>query len=214
QGNVAFKAGDYPTAIGHYTSAIIADRTEPTYYLNRAAAYLKLGKAEDAERDCTSSLDLSKSNIKALFRRAQARIALGKHLEARKGKTPIKSESTRYATPATLFDFQKTWDTISSPNHRWIFLNTVPPGDLPTLCQTSLEPSLLASILSTFLENLRARPEGVNMKERMLEYLESFGKVQRFSTIVLFLSAKEKEVAREVWEQLGSSMDRPWGLTI
>lgn len=44
QGNVAFKSGDYPTAIGHYTTAILADTSDVTYPLNRAAAYLKLGK--------------------------------------------------------------------------------------------------------------------------------------------------------------------------
>jgi Flp pilus assembly protein TadD len=44
QGNAAFKAGDFPASIGHYTSAILADPNNPTFYLNRAAAYLKLGK--------------------------------------------------------------------------------------------------------------------------------------------------------------------------
>lgn len=44
QGNEAFKAGDFPKAIGHYTAAFIADPSNPTYPLNRAAAYLKLGK--------------------------------------------------------------------------------------------------------------------------------------------------------------------------
>jgi hypothetical protein len=44
QGNAAFKSGDYPTAIGHYTTAILANRSEPTFPSNRAAAYLKLGK--------------------------------------------------------------------------------------------------------------------------------------------------------------------------
>lgn len=44
KGNAAFKAGDYPLAIGHYSAAIIADQRNPTYPLNRAAAYLKLGK--------------------------------------------------------------------------------------------------------------------------------------------------------------------------
>lgn len=43
-GNNAFKAGDYPAAIGHYTQAILADNKDVTYPLNRAAAYLKLGK--------------------------------------------------------------------------------------------------------------------------------------------------------------------------
>jgi hypothetical protein len=50
QGNDAFKSGDYPTAIGHYTAAILADRTDPTFPLNRAAAYLKLFKY--VCRDC------------------------------------------------------------------------------------------------------------------------------------------------------------------
>ena len=44
QGNAAFKSGDYPTAIGHYTTAILANQSDVTYPLNRAAAYLKLGK--------------------------------------------------------------------------------------------------------------------------------------------------------------------------
>ena len=40
---------------------------------------------EDAERDCTTVLSLSKSNVKASFRRGQARISMGKLLEAREG---------------------------------------------------------------------------------------------------------------------------------
>ncbi|KII90798.1 hypothetical protein PLICRDRAFT_39384 [Plicaturopsis crispa FD-325 SS-3] len=82
KGNAAFKAGDFPAAIGLYASAIVADRKDPTLPLNRAAAYLKLGKYEDAERDCTTVLTLSSSNVKALFRRAQARVGLVKYTEA------------------------------------------------------------------------------------------------------------------------------------
>ncbi|KIM35927.1 hypothetical protein M413DRAFT_449556 [Hebeloma cylindrosporum] len=82
KGNAAFKGGDYPTAIGHYTAAILADRNDPTYPLNRAAAYLKLGKYEDAERDCTTVIGLDASNVKALFRRGQARVGTGNLLQA------------------------------------------------------------------------------------------------------------------------------------
>ncbi|KAG1749336.1 hypothetical protein EDB19DRAFT_1942430 [Suillus lakei] len=77
QGNAAFKSGDYPAAIGHYTSAILANADDSTFPLNRAAAYLKLGKNEDAERDCTTVLMPSPNNVKALFRRGQARTGLG-----------------------------------------------------------------------------------------------------------------------------------------
>ena len=44
KGNAAFKSSDYPTAIGHYTDAILADSSDHTFFLNRAAAYLKLNK--------------------------------------------------------------------------------------------------------------------------------------------------------------------------
>ncbi|KAF9651571.1 hypothetical protein BDM02DRAFT_3090710, partial [Thelephora ganbajun] len=80
-GNAAFKAGDFPASIGHYTSAILADPSNPTLYLNRAAAYLKLGKYQDAERDSSSTLKIQKDNVKALFRRGQARM----HLENLEG---------------------------------------------------------------------------------------------------------------------------------
>ena len=44
QGNAAFRAEKYPEAVGHYSAAIFADSSDPTLPLNRAAAYLKLGK--------------------------------------------------------------------------------------------------------------------------------------------------------------------------
>jgi hypothetical protein len=44
QGNAAFKDGDFLGSIEHYTAAILIDGTDLTFPLNRAAAYLKLGK--------------------------------------------------------------------------------------------------------------------------------------------------------------------------
>ncbi|KAI0256991.1 hypothetical protein BJV78DRAFT_1150863 [Lactifluus subvellereus] len=98
KGNTAFKTGDYVAAVGHYTTAALADPSDPTFFLNRTAAYLKLSKVllsglstrsgtrnEDAERDCTTALNLSNKNVKAFFRRAQARTALDKLGEAHNG---------------------------------------------------------------------------------------------------------------------------------
>ena len=45
QGNELFKAGNYAAAVGEYTSAMLADPKDPTFPLNRAAAYLKLSKS-------------------------------------------------------------------------------------------------------------------------------------------------------------------------
>ncbi|KAI0345700.1 hypothetical protein BDW22DRAFT_1481920 [Trametopsis cervina] len=76
KGNAAFKSGDFVAAIGHYTAAIIAEPGNATYPLNRAAAYLKLGKNEDAERDCACVIALDSKNAKGWFRRGQARATL------------------------------------------------------------------------------------------------------------------------------------------
>ncbi|TKY86769.1 hypothetical protein EX895_004409 [Sporisorium graminicola] len=78
KGNEAFAKKDWASAVGHYTAAHFADPTEPTYPLNRAMAYIKLGKHIDAERDCTTALSLSPNNVKALYRRATARMGADK----------------------------------------------------------------------------------------------------------------------------------------
>lgn len=36
QGNKAFAAGDWPTAVDFYTKAIAVDGTQPTFFTNRA----------------------------------------------------------------------------------------------------------------------------------------------------------------------------------
>lgn len=47
---------------------------------------------------------------------------------------------------------------------------------------------------------------GVSERKSVIrEYLDYFETVPRFETVVLFLSRKEKEVARDVWESLGVS---------
>ncbi|KAF8968965.1 hypothetical protein BDZ97DRAFT_1965981 [Flammula alnicola] len=399
QGNVAFKAGDFPTAIGHYTSAILADKTDATYPLNRAAAYLRLGKYEDAERDCTTVLSLSPKNVKALFRRGQARIGMGKLLEAQRDMTdvllvepantsaqdelkkittliqnekakskgpispvqssldpaattkrrrvPIKiieptsgpssiskpkqqeagpstgaakaqasqfpkpqtlapktpstskpdtleakeppvsrpesfkdakharesakpsrigggifrssGQNTIFPTrgeapalasppstadqpspplspvqakpvsvtaelpakvttpvngttlkaPSTLFDFNKAWHSSASLEEKWELINTIPPTQLPDLCKTSLEPALLVSILDAFLTMMTSTNGDDGIKKTVLEYMENFTRISRFSTLVLFLSRPEKAIAKQVWALLG--VEKPVG---
>ncbi|WWC57966.1 uncharacterized protein I303_100501 [Kwoniella dejecticola CBS 10117] len=81
-GNTSFKKGKWVEAIGHYTNAIVYNPTNPLAYSNRAQAFLKLDKLNDAERDCTTCLELDEGNIKALYRRGLARKGLNKVEEA------------------------------------------------------------------------------------------------------------------------------------
>ncbi|WVQ93940.1 hypothetical protein IAU59_001018 [Kwoniella sp. CBS 9459] len=77
-GNASFKKGKWVEAIGHYTNAVLYNPQDPTAYSNRAQAFLKLDKFNDAERDCSTvlSLEKGKNNVKALYRRSLARKGL------------------------------------------------------------------------------------------------------------------------------------------
>lgn len=85
QGNAAFKNGEWLAAKDAYTKAIkCGDQHKQlaTFYKNRAAAYLKLEKYEQALKDCDKSLELEPNEPKALYRRAQAKENLGRYEEA------------------------------------------------------------------------------------------------------------------------------------
>lgn len=95
EGNNAFKSERWEEAVKCYTKAIAAGEKHkelPIFYKNRAAAYLKLGKYQDALNDCTESLRISPKDPKALFRRAQAYEALQKFEEAYKDATDLFKE--------------------------------------------------------------------------------------------------------------------------
>ncbi|PCH40316.1 TPR-like protein [Wolfiporia cocos MD-104 SS10] len=221
KGNAAFKTGDYATAVGHYSAAIVADPANATYPLNRAAAYLKLGKNEDAERDCSTVLRLDARNVKALFRRGQARGALQRLGDAREGAKPkpaaTLNESTSTRPPMTLFAFTKRWE--KEREGRWQLLNEIPPPALPALFQSSLDATLLGSMLHTFRDVLTAGgADGDAVRAQVCAYLTSLARVPRFGTVLLFMSAEERKLAREVWHLVGvsgaqSEVERQaWGL--
>ncbi|XP_056639013.1 protein unc-45 homolog B [Diorhabda sublineata] len=93
EGNVAFKNGDWETAIILYTKAINITNEETRnlsiYLKNRAAAYLKIEKYEAALNDCDKSLKIVTTDPKALFRRCQALEALQRYEEAYRDATQI-----------------------------------------------------------------------------------------------------------------------------
>ena len=78
KGNVAFKKGDWQTALDSYSAALKLNPGMLPARNNRAMVYLKLGMWEEALRDCDTVVTAEASNVKALLRRAAAAEGLGR----------------------------------------------------------------------------------------------------------------------------------------
>ncbi|KAI9898238.1 hypothetical protein N3K66_006598 [Trichothecium roseum] len=76
EGNKAFVSGDYPSAVQLYSQAIEANDKEPTFFTNRAQAYIKTEAYGYAIADATTALELNPKLIKAYYRRGLARTAI------------------------------------------------------------------------------------------------------------------------------------------
>lgn len=76
-GNEAYKVGQIPEAIKHYTTAIkkctaAQSEMKADILANRAACHRQLYEPDNVIKDCTSALEIKPDHVKALVRRAQA----------------------------------------------------------------------------------------------------------------------------------------------
>lgn len=76
------KNGNFAAAASLYTKCIQLDPTQPAAYNNRALCRLKLADYAGAETDSVHVLRAEPTNVKAIFRHAQALGALGRLREA------------------------------------------------------------------------------------------------------------------------------------
>ena len=134
---------------------------------------------------------------------------------------PTSAPAPATGAPQTLFEFTRAWDRIPSSDTaaRWALLNVrrpslshvqcadpfasplwqmIHPTSLPALIGASLEPTLLASLIPV----LAAGPEHTEATPRdtVRAYMCALTRVQRFKTVVLFLSSAERNAARAVWD--------------
>ncbi|KAL3832002.1 hypothetical protein ACJMK2_023686, partial [Sinanodonta woodiana] len=82
EGNEYVKEGKFRDAIKCYTECIGLSPDESVSFTNRALCYLRINEPSSAEKDCDQALNLDGKNIKALFRRAQAKKMLQRYKES------------------------------------------------------------------------------------------------------------------------------------
>ncbi|KAG8434448.1 hypothetical protein GDO86_012716 [Hymenochirus boettgeri] len=83
-GNKAFSRGDYDTAVKHYSEGLEKLRDMQVLYTNRAQAYIKLSKFQDAIVDCEWALKCDEKCAKAHVHMGKAYLGLKNYSEARK----------------------------------------------------------------------------------------------------------------------------------
>jgi stress-induced-phosphoprotein 1 len=82
EGNKAFLAKDYPTAIDHFTKAIELDPTNHVLFSNRSACYASQKNYEKALEDGEKTVELKADWSKGYGRKATALFGLGRYPEA------------------------------------------------------------------------------------------------------------------------------------
>eukprot|EP00123_Amoebidium_parasiticum_P016888 comp23624_c1_seq1/m.40249 comp23624_c1_seq1/g.40249 ORF comp23624_c1_seq1/g.40249 comp23624_c1_seq1/m.40249 type:complete len:512 (-) comp23624_c1_seq1:543-2078(-) len=80
--NELYKKEEYHKAVDMYTKAIDMAPTESTYFTNRAAALLMIGRFSDALEDSKMAVSLDANNVKGLHRAGKALMSLGRFDEA------------------------------------------------------------------------------------------------------------------------------------
>jgi len=95
KGNTVFTAGDFPTAVRHYSEALKRNPEDPKIYSNRAAAYSKLMEFNLALKDCERCIALDPAFLKGYLRMGHICLALKNPQKAAEAfKKAIELDST------------------------------------------------------------------------------------------------------------------------
>ncbi|VDB90060.1 unnamed protein product [Peniophora sp. CBMAI 1063] len=82
EGNAAFKAGDWPGAVKHYTEAIKRNPSDPRGYNNRSNAYTKLMALSEALKDAEEAIKIDPTFVKAYIRKSAVLFAMRDYTKA------------------------------------------------------------------------------------------------------------------------------------
>jgi tetratricopeptide (TPR) repeat protein len=127
KGNALFRKGDVSAAITQY-DASLAMATTSAVLVNRAAAQLKLSAWTAAEADATAALAMEPAHVKALHRRSQARVALGKYADAMDDLKLVAAQLPRNAAvQSELLALQAKMAAASKPARR-VMIEEAEPG--------------------------------------------------------------------------------------
>lgn len=188
-GNLEFKNGNWNEAVKLYTKAINlindSDSKNLAIYLkNRAAANLKLSNFEAAIEDCETSLRITPTDPKALFRRCQALESLQRYEEAYRDATQIfKDDPTNKTIQPVL---EKLYRIVQERERQ----NAQTSNKLETMMKVSFDITENLEKRETAMNNLivlsreQAAAE-IMMKTTLLQQIKKLLKVEKNQEIYI-----------------------------
>ncbi|MCO5584481.1 hypothetical protein L7F22_038409 [Adiantum nelumboides] len=233
-GNKLFKEKKFVQAIECYSRSI-ALQSSTVSYANRAMAYIKIRRFEEAEEDCTEALALDDRYVKAYSRRATARKELGNILgavadsefalrlepdnkELKEQYVNVKALCEKMVKmkpeekmPIPIEEIRRS--TMQNMLHGKAFsFNSLLQAELLKVIKPATLPQLFKDNLSPKLlgEILRCLehffPDNAN---HGIEILESLTMAKRFNITAMCLTSKEKTELGKLWDEVftGSRID-------
>lgn len=107
--------------------------------------------------------------------------------------------------PVTSYEFARVWKTLALKgdsekrqqllNLRTEYLQLISPTQLATIFKNSIEPDILCETFHVFRHAILSADRGCREHETrfVLDFAKQLARVPRFSMVVMFLSAREKE---------------------
>jgi tetratricopeptide (TPR) repeat protein len=218
QGNEYFKEKRYAEAIDCYSRSIVLQPTAVAF-ANRAMAYIKMRRFEEAEYDCSETIDLDDRYVKAYSHHGTAKKELGKLLDAmddfefalrlepenKELKKQYEEARRMYGesiakkmtAPKTAYEFEATWKIFSGDLFAQTeLLKIIAPTSLPKIFKDVLSAPLLMDIIRCvehfFMENA----------DFAVQFLENLTKIGRFDMTIMCLSTKDKAALRQMWDEV------------
>ncbi|RQM26266.1 hypothetical protein B5M09_003157 [Aphanomyces astaci] len=204
RGNAAFQLGHFAEAIDCYSLALDRDG-DPAWnaaiLCNRAFARLQLDSPDEAalaEGDCSSVLLLDPVNIKALFRRAQARMVLGNLKDAKADLESIVAMEPGNPQANASLDIVRVQLAAQTKN------GVFNPEFQAQLLNNTAQVSVLPPAVPLRLKSPRQDKANATKSHR---YNEDFAEALRQCSIVAHNEAqshatRDQEVAKAAWDDL------------
>ena len=183
-GNEAYSAHEYTTCVEHYKRALAlllkpqvacsqeANAVAVTLRTNLAACHLKLAQFAAAAEECSAALAIKPRHAKALYRRAEARLALGQLHDAL-----LDAEAARVAAPKDTAAADLVYDiedaialAPSREQHVPVASRPMPPAarQFAEECMAEVHTAFLtAGTADTELRLLHRTPTGSNQYGRI-----------------------------------------------